>query len=81
MPTYSFHNKNSGEVFEKFLNISEVDEFLKENPELEKVPNSFYYGGIQDLKHKHIDDGFKEVLGRIRNNGLVGSRNNIDKWL
>lgn len=81
MPTYCFKNKETGEIIEKFLKISELDNFKKENPNLETVLNSFYYGGIQDLKHKHIDDGFKEVLGRIRNNGLVGSHNNIDKWL
>ena len=81
MPTYCFKDKETGEITEKFLHISELDEFKKNNPNLDIVLNMCYYGGIQDLKSKHIDDGFKEVLSKIRNNGQIGKNNNIDKWL
>lgn len=37
MPTYTFKNTDTGEVFDKFLKISELDEYSESNPHLEKV--------------------------------------------
>ena len=37
MPTYSFRDKQTGEVFDVFMSISELDEFLDGHPELEKL--------------------------------------------
>ncbi len=37
MPTYTFKDTNTGEVFDKFLKISELDEYSESNPHLEKV--------------------------------------------
>ena len=37
MPTYSFKDKNTGETFDAFMSISELDTFLEENTHLEKL--------------------------------------------
>lgn len=37
MPTYSFRDKNTGEEFDAFMSISELDKFLEDNPHLEKL--------------------------------------------
>jgi hypothetical protein len=37
MPTYSIKDKNTGEVTEKFLYLSEFDQFFADNPHLESI--------------------------------------------
>lgn len=38
MPTYSIRNKITGDEFELFMKISELDTFKEENPHLETFP-------------------------------------------
>ena len=48
MPTYEFKNKNTGEIEEYLLSFSEVDNFKKDNPHLERIwtdtPSVIYKG-------------------------------------
>jgi len=37
MPTYQFQDKHTGEVFEQFMKISELDDFLKNHPDLNQI--------------------------------------------
>ena len=37
MPTYTYEDTETGEVFEKTMRISERDEFVKENPHLRQL--------------------------------------------
>ena len=37
MPTYNFQDKETGEILEKVMKISEKDTFLKDNPHLKSV--------------------------------------------
>lgn len=37
MPTYSFRDKGTGEEFDVFMSVSELDEFMINHPELEKL--------------------------------------------
>jgi len=37
MAIYNFKNKETGEIFEKTLRISDLDEFKENNPELTQV--------------------------------------------
>lgn len=37
MPTYNFRNKTDGEVIEKLLKMSELDQWKSENPDWEQV--------------------------------------------
>lgn len=66
MPTYSFRDKNTGEVFDKAMRMAEREEFLTQNPNLESIITgapAFTGDHISAVK-KH-DTGFKEVLQRI----------------
>lgn len=65
MPTYSFRDKTTGEIFDKILRISEREQFLTDHPNLEQVLtqapqiNANTIGGNQHRK------AFKEVLNKI----------------
>jgi hypothetical protein len=65
MPTYLFRNTENGDIFEKIMRISELDQYKIENPTHER-----YYNGVAPaFAGDHIilkkDTGFKEVLQRI----------------
>ena len=64
MPNYTFKNKVTGEVHKEFMTISEMDVFIKENPDWEVD-----ISGVQINLHSGIglglrktDDGFKDLL-------------------
>tara|TARA_R100001591_G_scaffold114934_1_gene129889 strand:+ start:878 stop:1192 length:315 start_codon:yes stop_codon:yes gene_type:complete len=63
MPTYIFKNTKTNEVEEKFLSMSEREEYLKDNPDIEQVPTPInIVGGVGGIK---TDNGFNEVLSKI----------------
>jgi len=47
MPTYSFRDKHTGEEFDVFMSISELDQFLLDHPELEKLLSAPHFLGAQ----------------------------------
>ncbi len=47
MPTYSFRDKQTGEEFDVFMSISEVDKFLDNHPELERLLSAPHFLGAQ----------------------------------
>jgi hypothetical protein len=68
MPTYRFKNKDTGEEFEDFMMISELDEYLQNNPNLEQMvfgapmissgrgmnkPDQGFRDLLKDMKKKH----------------------------
>ncbi len=65
LPTYTFKDTQTGEVFDKLMKISEREEYLKSNPHIESVisaPNlvdPIRLGGLRP------PSGFKEVLKNI----------------
>ncbi len=66
MPTYSFRDKDTGLVFEKFLSFSGREEYLKQNPHVEQIHTSApAFTGDHIDGVKKYDTGFKEVLQRI----------------
>jgi hypothetical protein len=56
MPTYSFRDKGTGETFDVFMSISELDDFLYNHPELEKLLSAPHFlganmnGGLKNNK-------------------------------
>ena len=40
MPIYSLKNKDTGEIFEKMMKISDYEQYLKDNPNIERYFNS-----------------------------------------
>lgn len=64
MPTYDFRNKETGDVFEKFMKIAEKEQYLLDNPQLEQalLTAPAFTGDHVSIKK---DSGFKEVLQKI----------------
>ena len=64
MPTYSFRNKETGEIHDEFMRIAAKEQYLLDNPHLEQTLTS-----APAIAGDHItikkDTGFKEVLQRI----------------
>ena len=64
MPTYDFRNKETGEVTEHIMRMSELDIFKEANPHLEQtITRAPAFAGDHITIKK--DTGFKEVLQRI----------------
>ena len=63
MPTYTFHNIQTGVVEEKVMKIAEKEQYLKDNPSVEQVHTGINIvagvGGINS------DSGWKDNLSRI----------------
>ncbi len=64
MPTYDFRNKNTGEVFEKFMSISAREQYLTDNVDIEPVIGAV--ASIDATFNKKPDNGFRDVLKEIR---------------
>jgi hypothetical protein len=66
MPTYNFLNIETGEEFEAFMKISEREEYLKTNPNIQSVITApAIVTGVSTSKQNRVPDGFKEVLSKI----------------
>lgn len=69
MPTYTFRDNNTGDVFDRLMKWSDREIFLKENPNIEPV-----IGGAPSLGDpvrlgvRRPDSGFNEVLSKIHAN-------------
>lgn len=94
MPIYSFQNKNSGEEWTDIMSISEKEQFLESNPDIQQIITSMnIVGGVGTPQG---DDGFNEVVDRIaaanptsplaasrgskQSSKEVKTRQVIDKW-
>jgi len=65
MPTYTFRNNTTGEVFDKFMSISARSEYLAENPDIESLVSGAPIIGTNSGSMKP-DQGFRDVLKEIR---------------
>lgn len=65
MPTYTFRNKDTGEVFDKLMSWDSKVKFLEENPNMESLIGAPAMGDSVRLGIRKTDDGFKEVLSKI----------------
>jgi hypothetical protein len=63
MPTYTFKDNNTQEVFDVIMSMSDLDDYKKENPNHER-----YFDEVPALisgTGQQVDGGFKEVLSKI----------------
>lgn len=66
MPTYSFKDTNTGEEFDKFMKMSERDDFLKDNPHVQPMLSApSIVSGVSTSTQHRVPDGFKEVLSKV----------------
>lgn len=66
MPTYQFVNKDTGETFDIFMSIHDLDKYKEDNPHLEQYHDSFPgVVGSAGIKNQ-VPDGFRDVLKSIK---------------
>ena len=65
MPTYTYRNINTGEVFDKMMKIADKEQFLLDNPDLESILGAPAMGDSVRLGIRRPDNGFREVLSKI----------------
>ena len=65
MPTYKFRNKTTGVEWEKFMRISELDDYVKENDCSIIIDSVNLVGGTGENIDAKTDDGWKETLAKI----------------
>jgi len=67
MPTYNFKHKETDEIIEKVMKISERDQWLTNNPEYESILlGAPLLGDPIRLGLKKPDQGFREVLAKAK---------------
>ena len=68
MPTFTFKNTNTNEIFEELMSNDKKDVFLKENPHI--VQEIFHSAPSQGdpfrLGVRKPDAGFKDILKHIK---------------
>ena len=67
MPTYSFIDIDTGEEFDALMKISEREEYLKNNPNIQPLLTAAAIVGGVSIKDK-VPAGFKEVLAKVAEN-------------
>lgn len=77
MPTYTFKNKDTEEVWEQFMSISSRETFLAENSNIESVVSPVFLGDPVRQGLKKPDSGFREILKEIKRKNI---RSNINTW-
>lgn len=65
MPTYTFRNTKTNEIFDKLMSWDSRQEYLVQNPDLEVIMGSPAMGDSVRLGVRRVDDGFREVLSKI----------------
>ncbi len=65
MPTYTFRNTLTNEVFDKFMSIADREQYFLDNPNLISVMGAPAMGDSVRLGIRKPDDGFREVLSKI----------------
>jgi hypothetical protein len=71
MPTYRFINNDTGEEFEDFMTISDLDEYLKSNQNITQLVNGapLIHSGRGLGKP---DNGFRDLLKDIKRRNSRG---------
>jgi len=63
MPTYTLRNIYTDEVFEEYMSYSELQEYLKDKPNIEQILSApAIVSGIS----KKPDSGFRDILKNIK---------------
>lgn len=67
MPSYTFLNTTSGEVFTTIMSIAEREEYLKDNPHIQQqLISAPSIGDSIRLGLKKPDNGFRDRLREIK---------------
>ena len=65
MPSYTFENTKTGEVYDDMMSISDMESFLKKNKHIKQIISRVnIVGGVSGITHK-TDGGWNDNLQRI----------------
>lgn len=64
MPTYDFQNKETKEIIEVHMPISELDKYKQEHPELDRYFGNQHVAATYGVPKQ--SDGFKEVMSKVQ---------------
>lgn len=70
MPTYKFHNNDTGEEYEEFMSISALDIYLNENNVTQLVNGAPLIHSGRGMGKP--DNGFRDILKRIKKENSKG---------
>ena len=63
MPTYTFHNTETGDIFDDFVSMADKDKLLELNPHIKQVLTPInIVSGVGSVRN---DSGWNETLSRI----------------
>jgi hypothetical protein len=80
MPTYTFEDTNTGEQFDKFMSMSAIDQFKKDNPHLKSIITSSQpVIEAARLGRMKPDQGFRDILTSMKQNKSY-TGNKINDW-
>lgn len=78
MPTYTFKNNESDEVFELFMSISEREKYIAENPNVTQLPpNTVNVVDPVRMGRMKPSDSFRDIIRNIKKEH-IGS--NVNTW-
>ena len=67
MPTYQYIDEETGEVSERFMSISNMEQFEKDNPNMKKyITSAPAIGDSVRLGIKRTPDSFNDMLKTIK---------------
>lgn len=74
MPTYKFYNHETREEFIEFMGITEADNYLRDNPHIEKLVHGAPMIGYSTVTKKP-DESFRQLLKHVnkRSKGAINS--------
>ena len=75
MPTYNFLNKDTGEEYQLFMSMSELDTYLTENPNITQTLKAPAL--ISGRSMQKPDKGFREILSDIKRRHPKGNINDF----
>ena len=77
MPRYDFKNLKTGEVKEYTMSWKDLDQFKKDNPDLQQQIGKLNYSSGVKSKLTQAGDGWKEVQDKIKSGLPPRLRDNI----
>lgn len=73
MPFYEFENKETGETTEELMPYRELEDYLKEHPELKQVLTAANFGDSIRMGRQKPSEGFRDHLRRIKKHSGRGN--------
>ncbi len=65
MPIYTLRNKETGEVFEETMRISAYDQYMADNPHIERYHTPTGIVSMHGSLDSKTDNTWKEVLSKV----------------